>query len=148
MTLKIVSYILFLGEGQKNKKVERIIMQLDNDKEKIRKYLSTMKKMLVEDARLVVVTNKDKNFIFMYLYNLSINDVKNYLLSIKENEFEEVRYSNHPDHIGEELYIWKINRVLTAQDGSEVEEDIYVKTHIDEQRELVIAISFHRYGDV
>jgi len=115
----------------------------------IRKYLLTMKKLLKSGCKLTIVSRtKDKNFFFMYLYQLTNEKIKEILLSLKEDEFKENLYSTHPDHLGEELYVWNPTRTLIAQDGSKVTEKIYIKTHIDEKKKLVVTISFHRYGDI
>lgn len=137
-----------MGTKKRNEKVERRNMQLDQQ-EDITSYLSTMKMLLKNNKNFVVVSEtKDKNFIFMYLYRLSKDDIKDCLLSIKESEFKEKIYSTHPDHLGEELYVWSPTRTLVAQDGSMVDEKLYIKTYIDEMKRLVVVISFHRYGDI
>ncbi len=123
-------------------------MQLELHKD-ITVYLSTMKKMLNTGAKFVVVSEtKDKNLFFMYLYQITKEDVKKQLLSLKENEFKEKTYSTNEDHFGEELYVWNPVRTFINQDGEEVEEKMYIKTHIDEMKKLVVVISFHRYGDI
>lgn len=115
--------------------------------EELRNYLSSMKKILrSKNGRLVIIV-KEKNDVFRYLYQLTKKDIRKYLISLKVEEFEEKRESIHPDHIGELLYIWSPTRILTAQDGAKVEEKLYVKTYIDEKKDLIIVISFHRYGD-
>lgn len=102
--------------------------------------------MKSNNGRLIVV-KKDKNDIFSFLYQLTKREITEQLLSLKSEDFAEKRESTHPDHIGESLYIWSPIRILRAQDGTEVEERLYVKTYLDEKKKLVVVISFHRDGD-
>ncbi len=122
-------------------------MYLNKTTEELCDYLTSMKRILQSKKGRLVIISKEKNDIFRYLYQLTEKDIRHQLISIKPSEFEEIRESTHPDHIGELLYIWSPTRILTAQDGTKVEEKLYVKTYIDEKKELLIVISFHRYGD-
>ena len=114
--------------------------------EEIEEYLVCLKEIIQNNGKVIIKRDRNKNFIFAYLYNYDDKAIKNQLLKIKNSDFEECLLSTEPNHQGDKLYVWTPSVLLTAADGESEMNKLYIKTHIDEKNRLTV-ISFHRYND-
>lgn len=115
--------------------------------EKIDEYIITLKMCLIDkECKLIIHWNKNKNFVFNYLYSIKNEDVKNILLSLDSNDFSEIKVSNHPGHFGELLYVFTPVRDFIAANGDTQRIRLYIKIHIVEDKTIVDVISFHEFG--
>ena len=113
--------------------------------EEIGEYLVLLKR-IVKDGVVKIKMNREKNSVFAYLYSYDEFAIKNQLLSLNPDDFEELIISKESKHVGDKLYVWSPSVILTAADGVSSEDKLYIKTHIDEKNRLIV-ISFHRYND-
>ena len=114
--------------------------------EEIENYIKNMNSVLLSpDGRLVIKFERDKNFVFKYLYKIDIKMVRDILLEIRGSDFYEkgrsLIYSN------EELYVWHPKRILTASNGEKREVELYIKTFLDVKNKIIVVISFHKFHD-
>lgn len=117
------------------------------DNEKIEEQLVLLKRKLMDSSNIIIKTEKEKNKIFAYLYNITRKKIIDILMSIEPSEFEETKISNDKNHLGEILYVWSPTRSFVAQNGEERNIKLYIKTSNSNEKSPVIVISFHKYGD-
>ena len=117
---------------------------INND---IEQYLVQMKKMIKDGCRVIPKIKRDKNFLFMYLYNITEKSIKEILLSLEINDYYNRFKSDNEKHKDELLYVWSPTRMLVDQNGEEREIKMYIKTYVDKKNNYVVVISFHKFGD-
>lgn len=117
------------------------------DNEKIEEQLVLLKRKLMDSSNIIIKTEKEKNKIFAYLYNITRKKIIDILMSVEPSEFEETKISNDKNHLGEILYVWSPTRFFVAQNGEERNIKLYIKTSNPNEKSPVIVISFHKYGD-
>lgn len=123
-------------------------MNLSTTSEEIKTYLENMKNMLSDpDTKFHVKEDKDKNYVFSYLYGINKVEIKEILNSLKESEFYKKVNSNNEFHRNEILYIWNPVRSFADACGEVREIELYIKTYIDSKNKLLVVISFHKFND-
>lgn len=123
-------------------------MVLSTTEEELDTYLNDMRNMLDDlEVELKVKEERDKNFVFKYLYRITENEVRDILKSIKTKEFHKKVESTNESHIGELLYVWNPIRTFVDACGEKREIELYVKTYLDKKNKIVVVISFHEYND-
>lgn len=79
------------------------------------------------------------------MYGIKNDDVKRVLLSLRVSDFSEKKISNHPNHIGEELYVFDPVRDFVAANGDIHKTKMYIKIHVVEEKTIIDVISFHEF---
>ena len=123
-------------------------MKLECTTDEINNYLDKMKKYIsISDSNLYYISNREKNFVFKFLYSLTKYMVRDILLSLKPDEFYQKVEANDDKHKGRILYIWNPTRSFVDACGEEREIELYIKTDIYSSKKLVVVISFHKFND-
>ena len=123
-------------------------MNLSTTSEEIKTYLENMKNMLSDpDTKFHVKKDKDKNYVFSYLYRINKVEIKEVLNSLQESEFYKKVKSSNEFHKDEILYIWNPIRFFVDASGETREIKLYIKTYIDNKNKLLIVISLHKFND-
>jgi hypothetical protein len=117
------------------------------DIDEINNYLISMKHIIKNNGTIHVKKDRNKNYIFLFLYGIADEYIKNVLLNLKAQDFYRVVKSTNEFHTNEILYEWRKQLELTAMDGSIDYRDVYIKTYIDEHNNTVVVISFHKDKD-
>lgn len=116
--------------------------------EEINNYLISMKNILTDEKGKINVKNdREKNFVFSYLYNINEKFIKDVLLELKSDDFRKVLLSTNEFHTNEILYQWEKELELTDMSGKKDIRDVYIKTFLDEYNKVVVVISFHKDKD-
>lgn len=123
-------------------------MNLGCTHDEIVNYLKDLKNCLNSQSyKLVVDFKRDKNLWFTYLYSVTKTIVRDVLLSLSENEFYSKVLSTNPNFQGHYLYIWNPKRILVSSRGIETEVELYVKTDLILDKNMVVVVSFHKFDD-
>ena len=118
------------------------------DIDEINNYLSKMKSILQSnEGKLLVMEDRDKNFVFSVLYSFNTDKIKEVLLNLDVQDFDKAVINRNENHSDQVLYIWRKVLELTAMDGSTDFRDVYIKTYLDEYNNTVVVISFHKDKD-
>lgn len=116
--------------------------------EEINNYLISMKNILTDEkGKINVKKDREKNFVFGYLYNINEKFIRNVLLELKVDDFRKVLLSTNEFHTNEILYQWTKELELTDMSGNKDIRDVYIKTFLDEYNKVVVVISFHKDKD-
>ena len=123
-------------------------MNLSTTSEEIKTYLENMKNMLSDpDTKFHVKKDKDKNYVFSYLYGINKAEIKEVLKSLQESEFYKKVESSNEFHKNDILYIWNPIRYFVDACGEVREIELYIKTYIDSKNKILVVISFHKMND-
>ena len=123
-------------------------MNLSTTSEEIETYLENVKNMLSDpDTKFQVKEDKDKNYVFSYLYRINKEKIKEVLNSLNETDFFKKVKSTNEFHKNEELYIWNPKRFFIDACGERREIELYIKTYINSKEKLLVVISFHKFND-
>ena len=121
-------------------------MKQPSNKE-INDYINKIRFILNNNGRLVIKKNRDKNYIFFYLYNITDDFIINILLNRKDRDFNRVVLSNNEFHSKEILYEWVKEIELTDMSGNIDIREIDIKTYLAMNNKTVVVISFHKSKD-
>lgn len=114
----------------------------------IKNYLVNMKKILNDThSHLVIQNKKDKNYYFAFLYKVTKEDIRNILLSLTESDFMEKVRDRDEGFEDRFLYVWNPVRSFTAANGETRDIELYIKTDVYDEKNLVVVISFHKIND-
>lgn len=117
------------------------------DNFEIDNYLIRMKHIINNNGKIVVKRNRDKNYVFLFLYGIDDSFIKDTLLNLEEKDFYRSVTSINEFHTNDVLYEWRKKLELTGMDGNVDFRDVYIKTFIDEHNNTVVVISFHKDKD-
>ena len=114
--------------------------------DEIKEYINNIINISKDPNRIKIIEDRDKNYIFKYLYSLNKDKIIEILNSLKIEEFNKKVESTNNKHKGELLYIWNPVRILVNACGEEESIKLYIKTYINEKKDCVVVISFHKYN--
>lgn len=112
--------------------------------EKVRAYLKKLKEILNNPNHIInICDNRDKNYIFYYLYNIDKAYIEQVLNSLEASNFVEILINKNSNFPPNELYVFNKEVELVNQAGQEEEINLYIKLSIDEIVNRIITVSFH-----
>lgn len=119
-------------------------MQCNLETVEISQVLNTLKSMLSDrNTRLNICENREKNYIFYYLYNIDKNQVRQMLNELEVVDFKYITQNSNPNYPKSDLYVFSKTVVLTNAIGEEAIMELYIKFSLDEKNKRIITISFH-----
>lgn len=113
----------------------------------VQDYLDNIISILDSNGKLVVLFDRDKNKTFQYLYKITTKEVEEVLRSLKVSDFEKKELSKNDSHKKRELYFFSPTRIYVAANGREDTMKLYIKIDLYSDKNLIVVISFHEYGD-
>ena len=112
--------------------------------EKVLDYLQKLKEILNKPNHILnVCSNRDKNFVFYYLYNVDEAYIEQVLKKLEVSNFVEILINNNPNFPPSELYVFNKSIQLINQAGQQEEINLYIKLSVDESTNRIITVSFH-----
>lgn len=112
--------------------------------EKVLAYLQKLKEILNKPNHILnVCSNRDKNFVFYYLYNVDEAYIEQVLKKLEVSNFVEILINNNPNFPPSELYVFNKSIQLINQAGQQEEINLYIKLSVDESTNRIITVSFH-----
>jgi len=99
------------------------------------------------NGKLIYKGKRDKNYTFCYLYNIDSKRIRETLLSLEEKEFLEKVKDRNQGYENRFLYIWNPIREFVAASGEKRNIELYIKTDLYEDKNLVVVLSFHKIKD-
>ncbi len=114
------------------------------DKTKGENFLTILRRMLKDNkTKIDICENRDKNYVFYYLYHIDKNIIRNILSQLTIEDLRDIRKNTNPNYPPDDLFIFSKEVFLNNSAGQEISEKLYIKLSINEKGKLVIVISFH-----
>ena len=122
-------------------------MNIPTTSEELVNYINSIKRISDSSDSVIIKEERDKNYVFKYLYNLTKHEIIKILKNLEVKDFYKKVESTNINHKGELLYIWNPTRSFVNAIGKEIDIKLYIKTYISKNEEYLIVISFHEYND-
>lgn len=126
-------------------------MKYKMDNAEVNDLLYRLKRLLKDKrTRLVVCNNKDKNFVFSYLYGIDKSYIKEILSKLEVDDFVETVENTNPNFPKGLLHVFTKQVVLVNAKGEEDVIQLYIKFSLDDKKRYITTVSFHEaeYGFV
>lgn len=107
------------------------------DKSDVNQYLSELKNMIRNNARLIL-SNREKNMMFCENNDIKVDKIKKILLNLRIDDFCKV-LNNKGINLFEKLYLFA--PYIKNKDGKY--QQLYVKINKIVEKKLIILVSFH-----
>ena len=117
-------------------------MKIKLPEAEVQQYLDDLKSMLKRtNTKIVKCDNREKNFIFYYLYNIDERKIKEVLNTLSVNDFMFATPNDNHKYPNELLYVFGPKIKLYNAAGTLDDLELYIKLSLMKDR--IITISFH-----